>query len=245
MNSAQSGRRKPRPLALTLVDAFGERVRDGRLAPGDKLPTETAIMSAFGVSRTVVREALSKLQARGLVHTRHGVGSFVHSDADADEIRVAGSKQIKTLQEVITMLEVRIALEAEAAALAAMRRSKSDVNRLRTVHQEFERAMRSGSDTVQADVDLHLAVARATRNSHFVGLLSQLGASLIPRTRLDSSGIAGIAPLEYLQRLLLEHEAIITGIVNRDPEAARAAVRTHLTNSKERLRQAQAQATKP
>ena len=77
MNTETTLRRKPRTLALELVDSLGDRIRDGRLAVGDKLPTEAAIMAEFDVSRTVVREAISKLQASGLVETRHGIGTFV------------------------------------------------------------------------------------------------------------------------------------------------------------------------
>ena len=77
MNTAIALRRKPRTLALELVESLGDRIRDGRLALGDKLPTEAAIMAEFEVSRTVVREAISKLQASGLVETRHGIGTFV------------------------------------------------------------------------------------------------------------------------------------------------------------------------
>ena len=77
MDPASPARRRPRSLALGLVEAIEERIRDGRLAPGAKLPTESAVMAEFGVSRTVVREAISKLQASGRVSTRHGVGSFV------------------------------------------------------------------------------------------------------------------------------------------------------------------------
>ena len=77
MSTVLTGRRKPRSLAQELVDALGERIRTGALPPGTKLPTEAAVMEEFGVSRTVVREAISKLQAAGLVDTRHGVGTFV------------------------------------------------------------------------------------------------------------------------------------------------------------------------
>ena len=69
--------RRPRNLALTVVDVLADRIRDGRLAPGAKLATESALMAEFGVSRTVVREAISKLQAAGAGQTRHGIGTFV------------------------------------------------------------------------------------------------------------------------------------------------------------------------
>ena len=82
-SSVEVARRRPRSLALELVEALGDRIRDGRLAAGDRLPTEAAFMAEFGVSRTVVREAISKLQAGGLVQTRHGIGTFVIGLGDA------------------------------------------------------------------------------------------------------------------------------------------------------------------
>ena len=75
--------RRPRTVALQLVEAIGRRIRVGRWAADDKLPTESAIVAEFGVSRTVVREAISKLQASGLVETRYGVGTFALGVGDA------------------------------------------------------------------------------------------------------------------------------------------------------------------
>ena len=114
--------RRPRTLALGLVDALGDRIRDGRLGNGDKLPPEAAIMEEFGVSRTVVREAISKLQAGGLVQTRHGVGTFVVGLGDAAPFRI-GPEQAATLLDVLATLELRIGIETEAAALASQRRT--------------------------------------------------------------------------------------------------------------------------
>mgnify|MGYP003399265767 CR=1 FL=1 len=84
-------------MAHELVESLGDRIRDGRLVPGDKLPTEAAFMAEFGVSRTVVREAISKLQASGLVETRHGVGTFVVGLGDAAAFRIA-PEQLATLR---------------------------------------------------------------------------------------------------------------------------------------------------
>ena len=92
--------RRPRTLALELVEHFGNRIREGALQAGEKLPTEAEIMGEFGVSRTVVREALSKLQAAGQVETRHGIGTFVVGVGDATPFRIA-PEQLATLQEVL------------------------------------------------------------------------------------------------------------------------------------------------
>src|SRR5690349_12065443 len=109
-STADSIQRRPRTLAHELVDSLGDRIRDGRLAPGTKLPTEAAFMTEFRVSRTVVREAISKLQAAGLVETRHGIGTFVVGPGDGSTFRI-GREQLATLHDVIAMLELRIGVE--------------------------------------------------------------------------------------------------------------------------------------
>ncbi|MDC6169985.1 FadR/GntR family transcriptional regulator, partial [Paucibacter sp. XJ19-41] len=124
--NAITGRRRPKTLALGLVEALGDRIREGRLNAGDKLPTEAAIMAEFEVSRTVVREAISKLQAAGLVETRHGIGTFVLGLGEGAAFRIAPD-QMGTLTDVVAVLELRIGVETEAAALAAQRRSAAQL----------------------------------------------------------------------------------------------------------------------
>ncbi|HRO58470.1 MAG TPA: FadR/GntR family transcriptional regulator [Burkholderiaceae bacterium] len=238
MSPSSPARRKPRSLALDLVEALEERIRDGRLSVGDKLPTESEVMAEFGVSRTVVREAISRLQAAGLVETRHGVGTFVLDAAGADNFRIA-PEQMATIVDVIAVLELRIGLEAEAAALAATRRSAADLRALREAQSAFARAVDEGSDAISSDVQLHMEIARATQNPHYAELMGYLGTLLIPRARVDTARFAGKGGREYLARVLAEHDSIVAAIANRDADAARAAMRTHLSNSRERLRRAQ------
>ena len=231
-------RRKPRTLALELVDALGRRIRGGGLAVGDKLPTEAETMAEFGVSRTVVREALSKLQAGGQVATRHGVGTFVVGAGEGGNFRI-GPEQVETLRDVIAVLELRIGLEAEASALAATRRSEANLEALRESLALFANAVADDTDAVIPDKNFHLEIARATQNQHFTELMAYLGTMLIPRARVNSARLAGEGRREYLLRVHAEHQSIVDAIANRDPEAARAAMRTHLSNSRERLRRAQ------
>src|SRR3954470_13009280 len=149
-----STRRRPRSLALELVSSLGERIRDGRLQVGDKLPTEAAIMAEFDVSRTVVREALSKLQASGLVETRHGIGTFVLGLGGDAGFRISPD-QYATLQDVVAVLELRIGLETEAAALAAMRRTEANLTAMRKALDVLGVALEQGSDAVAADFQFH------------------------------------------------------------------------------------------
>jgi DNA-binding FadR family transcriptional regulator len=223
-------------LALELVDALGERIHDGRLSPGDKMPTESAVMQEFGVSRTVVREAISKLQAAGMVDTRHGVGSFVVSVGRGRRGFRIEPRHLATLDDVIAVLELRIGVETEAAALAARRRGPANLAVMRAALDEFTRAVNAGRDAVSSDFRFHSEIARATQNAHFAGLLTTLGAKIIPRARLEPSVTIDEERRAYLRRVHSEHESIYDAVANQDPEAARAAMRTHLANSRERRR---------
>ncbi len=241
MSLAPTPRRRPRNLALELVESLGDRIRSGRLQTGDKLPTEAAIMAEFAVSRTVVREAISKLQASALVETRHGVGTFVLGLGEGAGFRIA-PEQYATLRDVIAVLELRIGLETEAAALAASRRTPANLAALRQALAAVSQGVEAGRDAVAADFEFHLEVARATQNSHFAELMATLGSQIIPRARLAGSEPLNEERRQYLRRVNSEHESIFEAIANGDPEAARAAMRTHLANSRERRRRAQAEA---
>lgn len=231
-------RRRPRTLALELVDSLGDRIRAGELKAGDKLPTEAAIMAAFEVSRTVVREALSKLQAAGLVETRHGIGTFVIGPGDGPSFKIT-PEQFSTLQDVIAVLELRIGLETEAAGLAAQRRTADNLAALRQALDAVIAAVEAGQDSVAADFQFHLEIARATQNGHFTELMATLGAQIIPRARLEPAGGMNAERLAYMRRVNAEHESILDAIASQDAESARAAMRTHLSNSRERRRRAQ------
>jgi GntR family transcriptional regulator, transcriptional repressor for pyruvate dehydrogenase complex len=233
--------RRTRNLADDLVESLGDRIRDGRLPPGEKLPTEAEIMAGFGISRTVVREALSKLQAGGQVRTRHGIGTFVVGPGGAAPFRIA-PEQLATLHDVIAMLELRIGVETEAASLAAQRRSEANLREMRAALDDFTAAVRAGRDAVAADFRFHLEVARATQNPHYAELLAALGASMIPRARLDAPVALTDERREYLHRVHGEHESVFDAISAQDSEAARAAMRTHLANSKARRTRAQVHA---
>ncbi|MBW8844497.1 MAG: FadR family transcriptional regulator [Burkholderiales bacterium] len=233
-------RRRPRTLALELVDSLGDRIRAGQLRPGDKLPTEAAIMGEFDVSRTVVREAISKLQAAGLVETRHGIGTFVLGPGDGPSFKIT-PEQFSTLQDVIAVLELRIGLETEAAGLAAQRRTADNLAALRKALDAVIAAVEAGQDSVAADFQFHLEIARATQNGHFAELMATLGSQIIPRARLEPSVDMGAERLAYMRRVNAEHESILDAITSQDAESARAAMRTHLSNSRERRRRAQAQ----
>ena len=234
-------RQRSRSLAHGLVDSFSRRIQSGALRPGDKLPTESEIVRAHGVSRTVVREALSRLQAGGLVETRHGIGTFVLEPGRAAIFRLEPADMANAV-DVLQVLELRISLESESAALAALRRTDAQLTEMRDALDAFEANVPEAGETVSQDFRFHLQIARSTGNRYYADIMSHLGETLIPRTRVNSPRLAMEDAGAYLRRVNREHEEIYEAIKRGDPEAARAAMRLHLTNSRERLRRAQEEA---
>lgn len=227
-------RRRSRSLAQQLVETLTQQIHGGELRPGEKLPTESEIVRARGVSRTVVREAISRLQASGLVETRHGIGTFVLEPREPAGFGIDAATLV-TVRDIIAVLELRISLETEAAALAAMRRSEADLQRIAQALAAFDAAIEADEQCVSADIAFHLAIGEATHNRYFVDFMRQLGKTIIPRARLNASQMMEGNRIDYLRRVNREHEDIYNAIRRADPEAARAAMRTHLANSRERF----------
>lgn len=233
--TAHPARRPSR--AQEVTQALRQRIDTGAWRAGDKLPTEGQLMQEYGVSRTVVREALSHLQAAGLALTRHGVGSFVAAQHRATPFTIA-PQQVETLRDVVAVLELRIGVETEAAGLAAQRRTEEDLAQLKLALEDFAQALEAGRNAVDADFRFHAGIAQATQNPHYMRLLASFGQAIIPRSRLEGAETPDEPARIYLRRVHVEHENIFDAIATRDAESARAAMRTHLSNSRERRRRA-------
>lgn len=219
-------------LAQRVVAGVKDKIFAGDLPPGHKLPSETELVEEFGVSRTVVREAVTRLRAEGLVETFQGRGSFVLAVPEPTSFTVE-SAAIRSHHDVLDMIDFRLGIECEAAALAAARADAAGAQNVRTALTEFTEA--APDDAVEADFRFHRAVAAASGNRFYVDLLDSLGPMMImlPRTRLgDTHSITDAA---HAERILREHDAIATAVVDGDPELARAAMRLHLGNTRRRL----------
>ncbi len=225
-----------------------DKILRGELLPGDKLPTEPALMREFGVSRSVVREAMSRLQAAGLIQTRQGIGSFVLATLPRTPAPMEPVKDLK-LQQKLAMLELRLGLESDAAALAAMRRTPAQLAAMEKALADFESQMNSGGDTSSSDFLFHQLVASATGNEYYELVLRSLGSATIPRpseaepqrtTATKTQRFGETSPhLQFSKfRAAQEHMAVLDAIRRSDSAQARAAMYMHLNNSRERLRQA-------
>ncbi len=222
-----------------LVEHLTARIREGVIRPGEKLPTEARLVADHGVSRTVVREAISRLAAAGLVETRHGKGSFVLAQPSTSSFPTVEGGE-RTLDDIVDLVEFRIAVETEAAALAAVRRSPAQLSALERALDEFASCADNPGAAVRADHRFHVRVALATGNRYFSDLLTSFGPSLIVmhRDRLPS-GEAGFA------HVVAEHAEVYDAVARSDPDHARAAMRLHLTRSRARLLAAQRQTSEP
>jgi GntR family transcriptional repressor for pyruvate dehydrogenase complex len=228
-------RRRPKSLAQEVVGDLMGQIEGGLLQQGDKLPTESELMQLQGVSRTVVREAISRLQAAGVVETRHGIGSFVLGIRSEQSFHI-DPKDLVTIQDILNVLQLRQSLESAAAGIAAINRTQHDLDNLQTILQEFKQLLDQGKETVDADFRFHLAISQATGNRYFTEFMSYLGQTVIPRTRINTALLGKETQRRYLERVHYEHEEIYKAIRLQNSLVASSAMQMHLNNSAERLR---------
>lgn len=230
MTAARPGR----GLAHELVERLKGRILAGEIEPGQKLPTEASLVSEFGVSRTVVREAISRLQAAGLVETFQGRGTFVLALPETEGFAI-GAERVRTHRDVLDMIDFRIGIETEAAGLAAERRTETQRLVLERALQDLTSPGTRQAGAVEADFEFHRRIALASGNRFYADLITSLGPVMImlPRTRLDPAHT--ISDATHPTRVALEHENIYRAIADSDGPGARAAMRVHLTSSRARL----------
>ena len=189
-------------------------------------------MKTHHVSRSVIREAMSQLQARGRVQTRHGVGTFATESEERTGVLLP---PVQSIADVISVMEVRISLEAEAAAFAASRRSPAQIQSMRALLDQLAEGTRSSESRQEIDQQFHLAVTQAAHNRYLLGVLQSFSGGLIPRMKLNERYLDSGRSAYFLQRRDAEHEQLFLAIVRQDAVAAAAAMRLHLSNSRERL----------
>jgi GntR family transcriptional regulator, transcriptional repressor for pyruvate dehydrogenase complex len=216
-----------RPLRLSeeVSGDLQRRIARGDLKPGDRLPTEKALGDAFGVSRAVVREAIARLKADGLIETRQGSGAFVVEAPKTINLRFwqgAGPD----LEELRDIFELRAMVEGAVAELAAQRRDASDLRIMAEHLQAMDDAMASGSDGTEADDNFHIAMARATHNSYISRLVEFLGRHFSDSRKLSWCGTRN--EHAHPREAQNEHRALFEAISRGSAEAARACALDHL-----------------
>ncbi|MBY0613791.1 MAG: FCD domain-containing protein [Beijerinckiaceae bacterium] len=211
-------------LASTLREAI---LKDG-LKEGDRLPTEKALAEQYGVSRTVVREAIARLQTEGVVAARQGSGVFVNRRNGHNVFRIHDNRVRHT--QLQNCYELRLGVEAAAAELAAQRRTSDDIAALEAlIVRMADPALR-----VAADTEFHVAIARATKNELYESFVGFIGAEL--------SSVIGDAVVNTITRhpdqvdqVIAEHGLVLKAIAAGDAAGAREAMAGHITAAATRL----------
>ncbi|KGD92143.1 GntR family transcriptional regulator [Achromobacter sp. RTa] len=221
-----------------------EEITSGDYRVGEVLPPEQIIATRMGVSRTVLREAVSRLKGDGIVQSKQGRGLTVMQTARPSVLRMQAA-DIGDADQVLRIVELRRGFEIEAAQLAAQRRSEEDLAAMRRALRKMGDAIATGDVAVgvDADMEFHRCVARATRNEHYLNFFDFLAVLLKKNLRVSRSRSAKIAGRGAQAQK--EHEALFAAIEKGDVELARQQARTHVDNTEARLRTAAATADKP
>lgn len=222
-------------MVTDLAETLRTRISKGEFTPGDRLPSEAVLSETYGVSRTVIREAIASLRADGLVEPRQGSGVYV-LEARQSDVAPFQNVDFDRVSSVVELLELRTAVESEAAALAAIRRSPSQEEHILECLQAFMEANRGERSASQEDFALHLAIADASNNPRFGEFLRLLGGNVIPRKALRPEGSELRIDTSYLSRIAEEHQKIVDAILDGDAERARQAMCVHLEGSLSRYR---------
>ncbi|HWP19731.1 MAG TPA: FadR/GntR family transcriptional regulator [Burkholderiaceae bacterium] len=227
----------PERLSDRLAALLMGRIERGEWQPMDRLPTEQELAERHGVSRTVVREAVSRLKSMGWLISRQGSGVFVAPLTQARSLAFDPAV-LHSLEAVVQIVEVRRALEGEVAALAAQRASDEDVARIRTALVAIDAAVARGADGVDEDLHFHRAVAAATGNPQFnrlLGFLEQYQRDAMKVTRANEA-----MREDFMEQVRAEHREIAEAIAARDPERARRAATKHMLLAARRIEEADA-----
>ncbi len=192
----------------------------GRYAVGGRLPAERELAAEYDVSRPTVREAIIALEVQGLVEVKVGSGAYVR--------RLPGKEEVPGFNITgFELTEARLLFEGEAAGLAATQITDQEIEALESLVHDIDRENLSEGGAEEADRAFHLAIARATRNTAVYETIEHLWE--LRRTSPESAQLHALARTANIKPVVDEHSAVLLALRARDPNAARAAMRTHLS----------------
>lgn len=216
-------------LSQQVCDFLKQEIRSGAINPGDRLATEAKLAQKYGVSRTVIREALAALKNDGIIASHQGRGNIVLESVERHSFRVTDVFESITKSEVNYIFELRAILEAEAAALAAKRGREEDLTRIKTAFEMMEEAVSKREHGSEAHLAFNCAIAEASGNPALSNLLSFLYGQLkvfAKKLRIDT-----LQDPCRTDKVRAEHKAIVEAICSKNPDSARRVTKYHLQNA--------------
>ncbi len=223
-NPTPKSNKRPR-LSVDVANRLRKMIEDSQWVAGQQLPTELKLIEMFGVSRTVIREAVAALGAEGLVKPQHGRGVFVADHLPTRPFRF-GDSSINETDHIRQSMEMRLGIETEAAALAATRRTEDELAAIKHALDVINQLNSESVGGAAEDFNFHVKIAEATHNSYLVDFMNFLGTQIIPRVVLRLE--FGAERDAFFEELISHHVAIYDAIAAQDPVAAATAMRVHL-----------------
>jgi len=219
-------------VSQVIVDQIKALVRDGRLLPGDRLPSERELCTRFGVSRVTVREALRVLEANGLLTIRVGAHGGAFLTSPTTERLSAGLADLISVSTLtaVNVTEARIIVELGILPLAVERAADDDIAALFAMVDEAEGALEAGEYDVEMSAAFHIRVAQATHNPAIAMLVQSFHGPLL----MSLAEAHQSAPMS--SRGIDEHRKLSQAIKDRDLAAAREIAMTHLDRTARRVR---------
>ena len=212
-----------------IIDQIIAMIADGKLKPGDKLPSETALMECFGVGRSSLREAVGALSLIGMLTVRPGHGTHVSPSTGESSSPLRWGMFVSWREKLHEFIEARIALEQALVGMAAERATEADIEEIRNGHNLLKTSKLTKRKAIHADLVFHTSIANASHNSVLARFLEELRQPVKNWMEQKASLFGGY------DRVYEQHEAVFKAILARDPARAQKAMREHLESVGERL----------
>lgn len=220
------------PLSEQVASLIEARIIAGEVQVGDRLPTEKDLASIYQVSRTVIREAIKALKEKGWVETRVARGTFVVNNMTKSvQSSFDAAVRMKPADRFRNLIQVRLILEPEIAALAAESASLEDLARMRQAINQMEKALAENNnieDFIQGDFSFHMAMAESTGNDLIRLIIAPVVNLMRDFQRYHLLHVEG-----GNRRSQDNHRKIMESIQNRNPEAARNYMYAHILQVRE------------
>lgn len=224
--------KRPPSLSDEVARTLSEAIKDGAYKPGERLPTEPELCESFGVSRPVLREAISQLKYDGLVIPQQGRGVFVSDRGFKSSLRL-DTPNFEDQKEVLKIFELLLAVEVYYTGLAAQHRSKQQLVNIKKALDHLVESISRGELGSEEDLCFHSEIVKASNNDYFVSLVTFLEENVRHAIRIARKTTASFKTLDT--EVLNEHKAIYEAIEQQDVEKARQASENHLNMAMQRL----------
>ena len=216
----------------TIIQQIKDAIANGSFKPGDKLPSERAFAEMLGVSRTSVKEAVTVLASSGIITVRPGVGMFINQDSEQKLLFKFSQILGDSDSDFMHLLELRQAVEGDAAYYAASRMSEEQRAKLDDIYNQLLEKQRNGEIGLKEDFEFHYTIVEATNNPVMLQVFNLVADKI--RATVQRSRELSITDRALNLQVMLEHAKIYEFIMKEDPEASRKAMWEHHQGIKER-----------